>query len=231
VPFNDLDAAAAEIDGTTSAVIVEPVQGEGGVNPARESFLKGLRSLCDRHGAVLIFDEVQCGLGRTGTLWAHQQYDVTPDIMTLAKPLAGGLPIGATLVTEEIARAIEPGDHGSTFAAGPLVCRAAQVVFDRANRPAFLKSVRVMGEMLRRGIREINSPLITEVRGRGLLVGVALDVPARPLIDRARSGGLLIINAGDDVLRICPPLTVKAEHIQSALTILARCLREAEAAS
>lgn len=227
-PFNDLEAAAAQIDKTTCAVIVEPVQGEGGVNPANESFLKGLRSLCDRHGALLIFDEVQCGLGRTGTLWAYQQYGIAPDIMTVAKPLAGGLPIGATLVSEEVARSLEPGDHGSTFAAGPLVCRAAQVVFDRVNRPAFLASVRAMGEMLVQGLKEIRSPLVTDVRGRGLLIGVELRVPVRPLIDRARANGLLVINAGDHVLRICPPLTIEEEHVRSALAILARCLQAME---
>jgi acetylornithine/succinyldiaminopimelate/putrescine aminotransferase len=141
VHFNDLEAARLAVDDDTCAVIVEPIQGEGGVNPATAEFLQGLRALCDNHHALLIFDEVQCGLGRTGQLWAHQNYAITPDIMTLAKPLAGGLPIGAILVTQAVADVIQPGDHGSTFAGGPLVCRAAQVVFDRINQPAFLQQV------------------------------------------------------------------------------------------
>ncbi len=141
-PYNDLQAVSEAIDGDTCAVIVEPVQGEGGVNPSTMEFLHGLRRLCDEQHALLIFDEVQCGLGRTGKLWAHEDYGVMPDIMTLAKPLAGGLPIGATLVTEKVAAHIEPGDHGSTFAAGPLVCRAAEVVFDRVSNPRFLDQVR-----------------------------------------------------------------------------------------
>ncbi|RMG93044.1 MAG: aspartate aminotransferase family protein, partial [Chloroflexi bacterium] len=135
--FNNLDSAAKAIDHQTCAVIVEPVQGEGGIRPATAEFLHGLKQLCQQHNALLIFDEVQCGLGRTGYLWAHEAYDVTPDIMTLAKPLAGGLPIGVALMTQAVADVVQPGDHGSTFAGGPLVCRAAQVVFDRINQPTF----------------------------------------------------------------------------------------------
>lgn len=224
--FNDLASAAAAVNDGTCAVIVEPVQGEGGIHPATTAFLSGVRDLCDRHGALLIFDEVQCGLGRTGRLWAHAYYGVEPDVMTLAKPLAGGLPIGATLVTEAVAQVIEPGDHGSTFAAGPLVCRAAQVVFGRVSRPAFLSGVRDKGRHLLARLAELESEKVTNVRGQGLLVGVEVDRPVTPLLAAARQRGLLVINAGENVLRLCPPLTITEEEIDTAVEVIAECLNE-----
>lgn len=224
VPFNDLEAAAEAIDDRTCAVMVEPVQGEGGVNPARFEFLPWLRQLCDQHQALLIFDEVQCGLGRTGKLWAHELYGVTPDIMTLAKPLAGGLPIGATLVTERVAAVIQPGDHGSTFAGGPLVCRAAQVVFDRVNRPEFLAEVTAVGQYLKEKLWQIASPALVQVRGAGLFVGLELDRPVAPLIAAARERGVILINAGETVIRLAPPLIVTRAEVDTAVSILQDCL-------
>ena len=218
--FNDLDSARQAIDDATCAVIVEPIQGEGGVQVATPEFLQGLRHLCDQHRALLIFDEVQCGLGRTGHLWAHQSYGVTPDIMTLAKPLAGGLPIGATLVTQKVAEAIKPGDHGSTFAAGPLVCCAAQVVFDRVNRPAFLQQVQENGAYLRHRLQTLESEKIVDVRGVGLLVGLGLNTAVAPLMAAARERGLLIISAGDNTLRLAPPLIITREQIDAAVTVI-----------
>ena len=225
-PFNDLDAARAMISDDTCAVVVEPVQGEGGIHAATPEFLRGLRALCDRHGALLIFDEIQCGLGRTGRLWAHEAHGtpVVPDIMTLAKPLANGLPIGAILLTEEVAAAVGYGEHGSTFAGGPVVCRAAEVVFDRVSDPAFLAAVAENGQRLRQALLALNSPRVVEVRGVGLLVGVELDVPAAPIIAAAREKGLLIINAGENVLRIAPPLIVTGENVDEAVAILGECL-------
>lgn len=224
VSFNDLQAAQAAIDHNTCAVIVEPVQGEGGVNAATQEFLELLREQCDRVQALLIFDEVQCGLGRTGTLWAHEAFGVTPDIMTVAKPLAGGLPIGAALMTERVAAVMKPGDHGSTFAGGPLICRAAQVVLERVSRPQMLAQVKENGEYLRSAICNLQSPLISEVRGQGLLIGVEMTQPVAPLLQLAREQGLLIINAGDNVVRICPPLIIEKEQIDEAVRILGDCL-------
>jgi predicted acetylornithine/succinylornithine family transaminase len=227
-PFNDLASAAQAIDGETCAVIVEPVQGEGGVHPAEPEFLTGLRTLCDENQALLIFDEVQCGLGRSGNLWAHQGYGVEPDIMTLAKPLAGGLPIGAALVREPVAQVMGVGDHGSTFAANPLVCTAAKVVFDRVNRPNFLASVRTNGEYLMAFLGALGSEKVVAVRGVGLLLGVEFTRPVAPLVAAARKKGLLVISAGENVLRLCPPLIVTPEQIEAAAAILGECLSELE---
>jgi acetylornithine/succinyldiaminopimelate/putrescine aminotransferase len=173
---------------------------------------------------LLIFDEVQVGLGRTGALWAHEAVGVTPDIMTLAKPLAGGLPIGATLVTEAVAGVIKPGDHASTFAAGPLVCAAALVVFDRLSAPDFLANVRAKAAYLRERLDALQSDFIVEVRSAGMLVGVELTVPVAPLITAARQNGLLVINAGENVLRLAPPLIIDQEEIDQALIILQSAL-------
>jgi len=224
VPLNDLEAVRRVVNDQTCAVFIEPLQGEGGVRPAPASFLRGLRELCDMHGALLVFDEVQCGLGRTGSLWAHQASGVVPDIMTLAKPLAGGLPIGATLVTEEVARSIEVGDHGSTFGGGPLVCRAACYVFDRINQIGLLDDVVEKGRRLRAQLAELPSDHILEVRGEGLLIGVEFSRPVKPLTEHALRQGLIVINAGDNVLRICPPLTIEQSEIDAGMSILAECL-------
>ncbi len=223
--FNNLETAAAAITPDTCAVIVEPIQGEGGIHPADPAFLAGLRKLCDENDALLIFDEVQCGLGRTGTLWAHEQSGVTPEIMTLAKPLAGGLPIGATLVTDAVSAVMNPGDHGNTFAGGPLVCTAANVVFDRINDPGFLTHVRETGNYMQESLAGLDSSLVVSVRGQGLLVGVELSVPVAPFITIAREQGLIIINAGENVIRLCPPLIVSREDVDKALDILGRCLK------
>jgi predicted acetylornithine/succinylornithine family transaminase len=223
-PFNDLQAAKKLINDDSCAVIVEPIQGEGGVNSARKSFLQGLRNRCDEVEALLIFDEVQCGLGRSGTLWAYEAYGVTPDIMTLAKPLAGGLPIGAILVTDAVSQVIEVGDHGSTFAAGPLVCRAAQVVFDRVSQPHFLEQVRDNGATLMGLLNELPGDQIIDIRGVGLLVGLEFNRAVAPIVSAARENGLLVISAGEFVLRLCPPLIITEEQIRTAVNILSRVI-------
>ena len=225
--FNDLASAKAAIGPQTAAVIVEPVQGEGGIHPATPDFLRGLRQICDEQGALLIFDEIQCGVGRTGSLWAYEQYGVEPDIMTLAKPLAGGLPIGAVLMTEAVGSALEPGDHGSTFAASPLVTTAAKVVLARISQPGFLQHVRDMGTYLKERLEEINSPLIKQVRGRGLIAGMELTIPAAPLVTAGYQQGLLMINAGPDVMRFVPPLVVETPHVDSLVEKLTHILGDA----
>ncbi|HOG47591.1 MAG TPA: aspartate aminotransferase family protein [Anaerolineae bacterium] len=229
-PFNDVAAARAAIGPHTGAVIVEPLQGEGGVNPARPEFLCELRRACDEQGALLIFDEVQCGLGRTGTLWAHEAARVAPDLMTLAKPLGGGLPIGAVLLTQRVADAIVPGDHGSTFAANPIICAVARVVLQRVSAPAFLAGVRERGRELEAGLNGLKArhPIIRDVRGCGLIWGLELAVDAAPLIGRGYEHGLVMANAGDRVLRLLPPLVVSKEHIDEAVAIIDQVLATAE---
>ncbi len=224
VPFNDLEAAASVIWQGTCAVFVEPVQGEGGIHPATPEFLQGLRALCDEHGALLIFDEVQCGMGRTGSLFAYEQFGVQPDILTLAKPLAGGLPIGATLVSAQVAGAIEYGDHGSTFGGGPVVTRAAQVVLDRVSDPAFLQHVQEVGMYFKAGLKGLNSPLITGVRGMGLMLGMELSVPATEAVKAGYAHGLLMVNAGPDTLRFVPPLIIEKHHVDEAIDKLTQVL-------
>ena len=225
--FNNLDSAQEAIGPNTAAVFVEPVQGEGGINPATPEFLHGLRALCDEHDAMLVFDEVQCGVGRTGTLWAYEASGVTPDIMTLAKPLAGGLPIGAVLVTEAVGSAIKPGDHGSTFAGGPVVTSAAKVVLERVSQPEFLSHVREVGDYLFERLEEINSPLIKEVRGRGLMAGIELTIPTGPLIAEGYKQGLMLINAGPEVMRFVPPLIMEKSHIDTLIEKLTVILGDA----
>jgi len=220
--FNDLASAQAMLNEKTCACIVEPVQGEGGVNLADPSFLRGLREMCDRQGVLLIFDEVQCGLGRTGTLWAHEQYGVTPDLMTLAKPLAGGLPMGAVLMTQAVADVMAPGDHGSTFAATPLVAAVAKVVVGKISDPAFLEHVRWAGSYLQEGLLDLQSKhgSIEQVRGRGLIWGVATDRDVTPILEEGYAQGLLTLKAGAQVLRLLPPLTVERPELDEALGIL-----------
>jgi predicted acetylornithine/succinylornithine family transaminase len=223
--FNNLDSAAEAIDEQTCAVILEPIQGEGGIHPATKAFLHGVRNLCDQHGALLIFDEVQCGLGRTGYLWAYELFGVTPDIMTLAKPLAGGLPIGATLVTQAVADTIQPGDHGSTFAAGPLVCTAANVVFDRVSEPEFLARVRALSEHLHSQLTaQLPPDQVVEIRGAGLMVGVELNRPVADITTACVENGVLIIGAGEHVVRLIPPLVVSEAEIDTAVSTLAQAM-------
>jgi acetylornithine/N-succinyldiaminopimelate aminotransferase len=215
--FNSLEAAKALMGANTAAVIVEPVQGEGGIMPARAQFLAGLRTLCDQHGALLIFDEIQCGMGRTGTLWAHEAAGVEPDILTVAKPLGGGLPIGAILVTERVAQVMQPGDHGSTFAGGSFVSAVAGYVFDRIADPALLDHVKevggYLGELLSQLMTDV--PAIREIRGRGLMWGIELDesVSTADVVNAGYEHGLLLVGAGRNTIRLVPPLIIEQSHI------------------
>lgn len=218
--FNNVDSARQVIDDNTAAVIVEPVQGEGGIYAATDDFLQAVRDLCDQHNAVLIFDEIQCGVGRTGTLWAHEHSGITPDIMTLAKPLAAGLPVGAILVTQRIADALQAGDHGSTFAGGPVVMRVAQYVLNRIDDADFMANVTATGDYLRERLSEINSPLIKEVRGRGLMCALELHTEVAPLIKMGFENGLLMVNAGTHVIRFVPPLIAQPADVDHLIETL-----------
>lgn len=224
--FNDLASVEALMDARTCAVIVEPLQGEGGVHAATPAFLRGLRELCDRNGSLLIYDEVQCGLGRTGTLWGHEPSGVTPDIMTLAKPLAGGLPMGCALMTQAVADAIQPGDHGSTFAANPVAASAAVAAFQIVSQPSFLQHVRWCGAYLEAGLLKLQEAhdCIQQVRGRGLIWGVECATAVAPAVSAAAEQGLLTLNAGANVLRLLPPLIIEQEHMDRAIAILDRAL-------
>ncbi|MBN1217667.1 MAG: aspartate aminotransferase family protein [Anaerolineae bacterium] len=213
--FNDLDCAHQTITDHTCAVIVEPVQGEGGVTPAAPEFLAGLRAICNEVGALLIFDEVQCGLGRAGTLWGYQGYDVTPDMMTLAKSLAGGLPMGAVLVTQAAAAVMQPGDHASTFAGGPLIASVARAVFNHINQPHFLADVQAKSIYLATRLNQLvaQTPLLTGVRGKGLMWGLISTIPAAEIVAEARHHGLVILVAGEKVVRLLPPLVITQQEL------------------
>jgi acetylornithine/N-succinyldiaminopimelate aminotransferase len=226
VEVGDVEAAAAAITSErTAAIIVEPVQGEGGVQPLPASFLSALRELADAAGALLIFDEVQCGLGRTGHLFAYESTGVTPDIMTLAKPLAGGLPMGATLVTGEVAAAIQPGDHATTFGGGPLVATVALEVVGRIAEPAFLRRVRARaGDMSRLLTQLAELPTVVETRGIGLMWGLELNVPAGPIVARALDLGLIVTAAGERVIRLLPPLVISDSELEEGAAVLAAVL-------
>jgi acetylornithine/N-succinyldiaminopimelate aminotransferase len=229
-PFNDPVAAEDAITDEVCAVIVEPVQGEGGVHPATVDFLERVRAACDQAGALLIFDEVQCGLGRTGHLWAHQAYGVTPDLMVLAKPLANGLPIGAVLMTQVVADTMVPGDHGSTFAGGPLVCQVAQVVLERISTPEFLADVRDKGEHLAARLAALveASQLAREARGMGLMWGIECEVEVAPILSAAYRHGVLACGAGPNVLRLLPPLTITLAELDQLVDRLEVAFDEVE---
>jgi acetylornithine/N-succinyldiaminopimelate aminotransferase len=224
--LNDLDSTRAAITNETAAVIIEPVQGEGGVYPAGDDFLRGLRDLCNDRGVLLIFDEIQCGLGRTGKLWAHEWAGAKPDIMSLAKPLAGGLPIGTTLVTDAVASSLHVGEHGTTFGGGPLITSVALSIFNRISDDKFLAHVKETGNYLMERLSEINSPRIKQVRGRGLMIGVELDMDAQPVLTKGYDTGLLLIKARDKVVRLTPPLVFEKKHVDELIEKLAMILAE-----
>lgn len=208
VQFNDIAAARQAIDGSTCAVIVEVVQGEGGIHPAEQQFLQALRTACTQHGALLIVDEIQTGFGRTGKLWAHQHYDLRPDIMTVAKALGGGLPIGAALMTDAVAECMGVGDHGSTFGGGPITASAALIVLQRVQDQSMLDHVQEISAYLTGELNALHLPQVVEIRSLGLMVGVELNMDAKPFYEKAHQYGILILTAGEKVLRLLPPLTI-----------------------
>ena len=221
------DLAVAMDPETVAAVIVEPIQGESGVRVIDAAFLRDLRALADERKATLIFDEIQCGLSRTGYVFAYQASGITPDILTLAKPLAGGLPMGAILMTDEIAKTMQPGDHGSTFGGGPFVATVALHVLERLADPKLGAHVRSLGEWLGRELEEMKerTGAIRAVRGRGLMWGIDVGEPASEVIARARSHGLLLVSAGEYTVRLLPPLIISREDLEQGLALLEGALR------
>ena len=238
VPFNDLEAAIAAVDGDTAGFLLEPVQGEGGVTPATQEFLSGLRKLCDEQGLLLILDEVQCGYARTGTFSAHEQYGLTPDIMAVAKGIGAGFPLGACLATEEAAKGMVFGTHGSTYGGNPLAMAVGMAVLDEVLGDGFLDHVKAMGSRLRSALEQLipNHDMFEDVRGMGLMLGVKLkdSHDARNFVAHLRDHhGLLTVSAGQNVVRILPPLVIDESHIAECIEKLsagARSFGTAEAA-
>ena len=218
-PFNDLDAALALIDDETAGFMVETVQGEGGMTAGTPEFIQGLRKACDDHGLLLILDEIQCGYGRTGKMWAYEHYGITPDIMTVAKGIGGGFPLGACLATEEAAKGMVIGTHGSTYGGNPLAMAAGEAVLDVMQEPGFLEHVTAMGDRLRAALEQLipnHDHLFAEIRGKGLMLGIKMtdQVVNREFVAHLRDNhGLLTVAAGDNVLRILPPLVIEDSHI------------------
>lgn len=230
VPFNDLAAAKAAIDENTAGFLLEPVQGEGGILPATPEFLTGLRALCDEQGLLLILDEVQCGVGRTGTLFAHEQYGVTPDIMAVAKGIGAGFPLGACLASEEAAKGMVAGTHGSTYGGNPLAVTVGATVWGIISDPDFLAHVNIMGERLRAALEQMipnHDTLFDSVRGKGLMLGVRLKSDSRAFVAHLRDKhGLLTVSAGDNVVRILPPLVIDETHIAECIEKLSAGARD-----
>jgi acetylornithine/N-succinyldiaminopimelate aminotransferase len=217
------EAIAAAVDERTAAVLLEPIQGETGVHVLSDEVLRAARAACDAHGATLIFDEIQCGMGRTGTLWSYEHSGVVPDAITVAKALGGGLPIGALVTGERLQDVLAAGDHGSTFAGGPVVARSALAVLARTREPQLLENVRARGAQLAQGLELLAH--VVEVRGRGLMLACELDVPAPELVRSLLSQQRLVTNAtGPTTLRLLPPLTISEEEVADALARLAAAL-------
>ncbi len=230
VPFNDLHAVEAVMDDHTCAIVVEPIQGEGGVLAATSEFLQGLRALCDKHQALLVFDEVQSGMGRTGSLFAYMHYGVTPDILTSAKALGGGFPVSAMLTTEEIASAFHVGSHGSTYGGNPLACAVAGAAFDIINTPEVLNGVSAKRERFVQHLQQINAKydVFSDVRGMGLLIGAELNAKykgrARDFLYAAADVGVMVLNAGPDVMRFAPSLVVEEVEIDEGMQRFAQAV-------
>jgi acetylornithine/N-succinyldiaminopimelate aminotransferase len=234
VPFDDLAAAEAAIDDSVGAFMVEPIQGEGGIRPASVEFLTGLRALADKHGLLLILDEVQCGVARTGKLFAHELYGITPDIMAIAKGIGGGFPVGACLATEKAAAGMVIGTHGSTYGGNPLAMAACEAVLDIVAQPAFLAQVTEMGARLTQALEQLipnHDDLFESVRGKGLMLGLKLKSDSRAFVSHARSHDLLMVAAGDNVVRLLPPLTIEEKHIRECVERLSAAARSYQPAA
>ncbi|KOC91133.1 bifunctional acetylornithine/succinyldiaminopimelate transaminase [Winslowiella iniecta] len=230
VPFNDLAAVKAVIDDHTCAIVVEPIQGEGGVMPATPEFIQGLRELCDQYKALLVFDEVQTGMGRSGKLFAYEHYGVAPDILTTAKALGGGFPVSAMLTTDEIASVMAPGAHGTTYGGNPLACAIAETALDIINTEEVLDGVEARRQQFVTALQAIDAKfdIFSEIRGKGLLIGAVLKPQhagkARDLLNAAAAQGVMILNAGTDVIRFAPSLVIESTDIEEGMARFARAV-------
>ncbi|MDE1995049.1 MAG: acetylornithine transaminase, partial [Rhizobiaceae bacterium] len=233
VRFGDLDAVRAAVTGATAAILIEPVQGEGGIRPATNEFLRGLRAICDEHGLLLILDEVQSGVGRTGKFFAHEWSGVTPDIMAIAKGIGGGFPLGACLATAEAASGMKAGTHGSTYGGNPLAMAVGNAVLDVVLSEGFLEHVRDVALVFRQGLASLKDrfpDIIEDIRGEGLLLGMKAAIPQAELLQAIRAEHLLGVPAGDNVIRLLPPLTVTAEEAREGIARIERAAEKLRAA-
>jgi predicted acetylornithine/succinylornithine family transaminase len=226
VARNDMDALRAAVDDNTCAIVLEPIFGEGGIYECSVEFLGECRTLADRHRAALIFDEIQCGLGRTGTIFAFQSFGITPDMVAIAKPIAAGLPLGAFLAKEEFATAISPGQHGTTFGGGPLACRVALEFLAIVEEEKLLENVNRVGAYLQQELKGLveKRAAAKEVRGRGFIQGIQLDIPARPIVDAALEQGVLLNSTQDTVVRFLPPFLLEEKHVDKGIRLLKKLL-------
>ena len=225
--FNDLDSVKANITDKTCAILLEPLQGEGGIHPATQGFMEGIRALCDEQDILMICDEIQCGMGRTGNMFAWQEYGVRPDILTMAKAIGNGIPAGAFAVTEQVAaHSMKPGDHGTTYGGNPLACMAVKKVVEIFEKEKIVEHVRKIAPYLTKRLDELVEEMdcVTERRGKGLIQGIVVKKPAGEVINRAIEEGLLIISAKGNVLRFVPPLIIEKEHIDEMIEKLKHAL-------
>jgi acetylornithine/N-succinyldiaminopimelate aminotransferase len=225
---NDVEGLRAAVHDETCAIVLEPIFGEGGIYECSVEFLRECRVLADKHKAALIFDEIQCGLGRTGTLFAFESFGVTPDIVAIAKPIAAGLPLGAFIAKDEFASAISPGQHGTTFGGGPLACRVALEFLAIVEEEKLLENVNKVGAYLQQELKLIaeKSPAAKEVRGRGLIQGISLNIPARPIVDEGLAEGVLFNSTQDTVVRFLPPFLLEEKHVDKGMRVLKKLLRK-----
>jgi acetylornithine/N-succinyldiaminopimelate aminotransferase len=233
VAQNDLEGLRAAVSDNTCAIVLEPIFGEGGIYECSVEFLRECRAAADRHKAALIFDEIQCGLGRTGTMFAFQSFGVTPDIVAIAKPIAAGLPLGAFIAKEEFANAISPGQHGTTFGGGPLACRVALEFFSIIEDEKLLDNVNKVGGYLQQELKMVaeKSAAAKEVRGRGFIQGINLNIPARPIVDEALAEGVLFNSTQDTVVRFLPPFLLEEKHVDKGIRVLKKLLRKKRVAA
>jgi acetylornithine/N-succinyldiaminopimelate aminotransferase len=229
VAQNDVESLRAAVNDNTCAIVLEPIFGEGGIYECSVEFLQACRALADRFKAALIFDEIQCGLGRTGTMFAFQSFGVTPDIVAIAKPIAAGLPLGAFIAKEEFASAISPGQHGTTFGGGPLACRVALEFLTILEEERLLENVNKVGTYLKQELKAVaeKSVVAREVRGRGFIQGINLEIPARPIVDAALGEGVLFNSTQDTVVRFLPPFLLEEKHVDKGIRVLKKLLRNA----